>query len=78
MPGRRHIDFQRLIPACPAAGSPITMEIQQAIIEEVKRISFDIEPKIGLDIKGVDLYGGTKHLSATALGEHLNPEQIKF
>lgn len=30
-----------------------------------------------LGIKGVDLYGGTKHSTATALGEFLTPEQIK-
>ncbi len=30
-----------------------------------------------LGIKGVDLYGGTKHSTATALGEVLTPEQIK-
>jgi hypothetical protein len=28
-------------------------------------------------IKGVDLYGGTRHSTATALGEFLTPEQIK-
>jgi hypothetical protein len=28
-------------------------------------------------IKGVDLYGGTKHSTATALGDFLTPEQIK-
>ena len=30
-----------------------------------------------LGIEGVDLYGGTKHSTATALGELLTPEQIK-
>ncbi|MDZ7597364.1 MAG: hypothetical protein U5J82_03500 [Desulfobacterales bacterium] len=30
-----------------------------------------------LGIKGVDLYGGTKHSTATALGEFLTPEEIK-
>ena len=30
-----------------------------------------------LGIEGVDLYGGTKHSTATALGEILTPEQIK-
>jgi len=30
-----------------------------------------------LGIKGVDLYGGTKHSTATALGDSLTPEQIK-
>jgi len=30
-----------------------------------------------LGIQGVDLYGGTKHSTATALGELLTPEQIK-
>ena len=30
-----------------------------------------------LGVKGVDLYGGTKHSTATALGEFLTPEQIK-
>lgn len=30
-----------------------------------------------LGIKGIDLYGGTKHSTATALGEFLTPEQIK-
>jgi len=30
-----------------------------------------------LGIEGVDLYGGTKHSTATALGEFLTPEQIK-
>ncbi len=30
-----------------------------------------------LGIKGVDLYGGTKHSTATALGASLTPEQIK-
>jgi hypothetical protein len=30
-----------------------------------------------LGIKGVDLYGGTKHSTATALGQFLTPEQIK-
>ena len=31
-----------------------------------------------LDIEGVDLYGGTRHSSATALKDHLSPEQIKI
>jgi len=30
-----------------------------------------------LGIQGVDLYGGTKHSTATALGELLTPEEIK-
>jgi len=30
-----------------------------------------------LGVKGVDLYGGTKHSTATALGNFLTPEQIK-
>ena len=30
-----------------------------------------------LGIKGVDLYGGTKHSTATAPGEFLTPEEIK-
>ena len=30
-----------------------------------------------LGIEGVDLYGGTKHSTATALGDLLTPEQIK-
>ncbi|NOR23314.1 MAG: hypothetical protein GQ542_02790 [Desulforhopalus sp.] len=30
-----------------------------------------------LGIEGVDLYGGTRHSSATALKEHCSPEQIK-
>ena len=30
-----------------------------------------------LGIKGVDLYGGTKHSTATALGELHTPEEIK-
>ena len=30
-----------------------------------------------LGIEGVDLYGGTKHSTATALGQLLTPEQIK-
>ncbi|MEJ2285986.1 MAG: phage integrase N-terminal SAM-like domain-containing protein [Desulfobacterales bacterium] len=30
-----------------------------------------------LGIEGVDLYGGTKHSTATALGQFLTPEQIK-
>ena len=30
-----------------------------------------------LGIKGVDLYGGTKHSTATALSEFLTPEEIK-
>ena len=30
-----------------------------------------------LSVKGVDLYGGTKHSTATALGDFLTPEQIK-
>ena len=30
-----------------------------------------------LDIKDVDLYGGTKHPTATALGDLLTPEQVK-
>ena len=30
-----------------------------------------------LGVKGVDLYGGTRHSTATALGEFLTPEQIK-
>ena len=30
-----------------------------------------------LGIKGVDLYGGTKHSTTTALGDLLTPEQIK-
>lgn len=30
-----------------------------------------------LGIEGVDLYGGTRHSSATALKDHLSPEQIK-
>jgi integrase len=30
-----------------------------------------------LGIKGVDLYGGTRHSTATALGRELTPEQIK-
>jgi len=30
-----------------------------------------------LGVKGVDLYGGTKHSTATALGEFLTPEEIK-
>ena len=30
-----------------------------------------------LGIKCVDLYGGTKHSTATALGERLTPEEIK-
>ena len=28
-------------------------------------------------IEGVDLYGGTRHSSATALQEHFSPEEIK-
>jgi len=31
-----------------------------------------------LGVKGVDLYGGTRHSSATALREFLSPEQIKL
>lgn len=34
----------------------VTIEVQQAIIEEVKRISFDIEPKIWLGIKLLATY----------------------
>jgi hypothetical protein len=30
-----------------------------------------------LGVKGVDLYGGTRHSTVTALGEKLSPEQIK-
>ena len=30
-----------------------------------------------LGIKGVDLYGGTKHTTVTAAGKHLTPEQIQ-
>jgi integrase len=30
-----------------------------------------------LGVEGVDLYGGTRHSSATALREHCSPEQIK-
>ncbi len=30
-----------------------------------------------LGIKGVDLYGGTKHSTVTALGKVLSPEQIQ-
>jgi hypothetical protein len=30
-----------------------------------------------LKIEGVDLYGGTRHSTVTALSEHLTPEQIK-
>jgi integrase len=30
-----------------------------------------------IGVKGVDLYGGTKHSTATALGEFLTPEEIK-
>lgn len=30
-----------------------------------------------LGVEGVDLYGGTRHSSATALKDHLSPEQIK-
>jgi hypothetical protein len=30
-----------------------------------------------LRIENVDLYGGTRHSTATALGEKLTPEQIK-
>ncbi len=30
-----------------------------------------------LGIQGVDLYGGTKHSTATALGELLSPEEIR-
>lgn len=30
-----------------------------------------------LDIEGVDLYGGTKHSTVTALGKFLSPEQIQ-
>ena len=30
-----------------------------------------------LGVKGVDLYGGTKHSTATGLGDYLTPEQIK-
>ena len=30
-----------------------------------------------LGIEGVDLYGGTRHSTATALGRELTPEQIK-
>ena len=30
-----------------------------------------------LGVKGVDLYGGTKHSKATALGDLLTPEKIK-
>jgi hypothetical protein len=30
-----------------------------------------------LKIEGVDLYGGTRHSTTTALGEHLSPEQIQ-
>jgi len=30
-----------------------------------------------LGIENVDLYGGTKHSTATALGEFLTPEEIK-
>jgi hypothetical protein len=30
-----------------------------------------------LGVQGVDLYGGTRHSSATALREHFTPEQIK-
>jgi len=29
----------------------VTIEVQQAIIEEVKRLSFDIEPKVWIGIK---------------------------
>jgi hypothetical protein len=32
--------------------------------------------KLGV-IEGVDLYGGTRHSTATALGRELSPEQIK-
>ena len=31
-----------------------------------------------LDIKGVDLYGETRHSSVTALKAHCTPEQIKL
>jgi integrase len=34
----------------------VTIEVQQAIIEEVKRISFDVEPKIWLGIKLLATY----------------------
>jgi hypothetical protein len=30
-----------------------------------------------LGVEGVDLYGGTKHTVATALGKYLSPEEIK-
>jgi integrase len=30
-----------------------------------------------LGIEGIDLYGGTRHSTVTALSEHLTPEQIK-
>jgi integrase len=32
---------------------------------------------VNLGIEGVDLYGGTRHSTATALGRELTPEQIK-
>jgi hypothetical protein len=38
-----------------------TIEVQQAIIEEVKRISFDIESKIWLGIKLLATYIKIRH-----------------
>jgi len=32
---------------------------------------------LNLGTEGVDLYGGTRHSSATALNKYLSPEQIK-
>jgi len=30
-----------------------------------------------LNIEGVDLYGGTRHSTVTALSEHCSPEEVK-
>ena len=64
--------------------------VARARIEELKQGELEqnlIGPKYfkkwwdkackNLGVRGVDLYGGTKHTTATALGYFLTPEQIK-
>ncbi|MBF0099610.1 MAG: hypothetical protein HQK77_01750 [Desulfobacterales bacterium] len=36
-----------------------------------------IKACVNLGIENIDLYGGTRHSSTTALREHFSPEQIK-